>query len=84
MPKIDQAAVASVQMPVLSLTEQHRIGEELDEIQQSRALVATTAERQKRRSQALRRALLAVAFSGGLTARHADVEVIEELANDNP
>ena len=33
------------------------------------------------RAAALRRAILAAAFEGRLTGRHADMEVIEELAD---
>lgn len=50
-----------------------------DRLRDLDAMVASIADSQARTS-ALRRAVLAAAFSGKLTGRHTDAEVIEEIA----
>ncbi len=80
MPKIDQAAVADMKVPLPKLDEQRAIIDRLDGIRATSAALAASLQGQARRAAALRQALLAAAFSGKLTGRRTDDEVVEELA----
>lgn len=76
--KVNQQQLEHVVLPMPSLTEQHRIACEFTDLRatvekQRRAILSGT-----RRAEALRRALLAAAFSGGLTAS-GEAEAIEEM-----
>lgn len=73
MPKIDQAAIASMVIPLPALDQQGRITERVE-------LVTDAVESQRnhltgiqKRASTLRRSLLAAAFSGRLTST-TDVE----------
>lgn len=82
MPKIDQAAISSLLIPLPPNTETQAIlTERISQIEEAekRALSACLEARQ--RSDALRRTLLEAAFSGRLTGRSGDVKRVEELAN---
>lgn len=68
MPKIDQSAVGGTEIPVPDRETQERIVAQLESVSYgSRALIADLT-RQARKGAALRRAVLAAAFSGRLTA----------------
>lgn len=67
MPKIDQRAVADTLVPCPDLAAQMRAVNEIAEIEASFSGLQQQLQRQQRRSTALRRSLLAAAFSGRLT-----------------
>lgn len=81
MRNISQASLLSVSLPAKSRLEQERdarVYRDLDEqVSRQEAHIAALL----RRSEALRRALLAAAFSGRLTGRSSDRELMEELAD---
>ncbi len=80
MPKVDQTTVAAIDIPLPPLSHQRTIIEELEKTYFASTALATSLRSQEQRSNSLRRALLQAAFSGKLTGRHTDIEVIEELA----
>ncbi len=81
MPKIDQGALAAVQIPVPAVAEQRAVIDHLAAVNAATGALVTGVRAQDRRARLLRRALLSAAFSGKLTGRSTDQEVIEELAN---
>jgi type I restriction enzyme S subunit len=80
MPKIDQAAIGSTTVPVPDIDTQQMLLLRLGEVQSVRGRTNEAAKVAGTRAQVLRRALLAVAFSGRLTGRSSDLEVVEELS----
>jgi type I restriction enzyme S subunit len=79
--KINQKDVERVVLPLPTLTQQTNLAADVSAFQDfverlDRARTASVA-----RGQALRRALLAAAFSGRLIGRSTDAEVVEELAS---
>ncbi|GAA4123661.1 hypothetical protein GCM10022415_29050 [Knoellia locipacati] len=80
MPKIDQAAIAAVQIPVPNPRGQESIVNKLAEVESTLVVLLTTLRAQQRKSAALRRSLLRAAFSGSLAGRSTCDEVHEELA----
>ncbi len=67
MPKIDQAAIGSVLVPVPSVPVQQDIVSRVAEIEDASSQFTSEARTAGRRGERLRRALLAAAFSGRLT-----------------
>ena len=82
MRNISQSALKSVRLPLASVTEQAVAVAAFEDLELSIRRLAKVTAAQTSRSQALRRAVLAAAFEGELTGRHADDAVIEELADD--
>jgi len=80
MPKIDQAAIGSTTVPVPDIDTQRTLMLHLSEIQSVRERTNQAAKAAAARAQVLRRALLAAAFSGRLTGRTSDVEMVVEMA----
>lgn len=80
MPKIDQAAVGATAVPVPPRDIQDRLISELENAERSMTGLRLEVAKARRRGGTLRRAVLTAAFSGKLTGRHTDDEVIEELA----
>lgn len=80
MPKIDQQAIASVVLKVPPLSCQRELMSELSEIEQASSRLAQAANTARRQAQALRKALLDAAFSGRLTGRASDMDMVEEMA----
>lgn len=78
--KVNQKQLASVLIPVPSLPDQATISRKLTETREQTASLITSIEHAQGRALSLRRAILAAAFSGKLTGRYTDDEVIEELA----
>lgn len=81
MPKIDQSAISSTQLPVPSLETQRSAIGRMAEADSGMTGVLAALGIQQRRAASLRRALLAAAFSGRLTSRSSDAEAIEEVAD---
>ncbi|WP_275068432.1 restriction endonuclease subunit S [Plantibacter flavus] len=81
MPKIDQKAIAETLVPHPDLDTQVRAIEEIAEIETALANLQRQVERQKRRSSALRRSLLAAAFSGRLTGSSTQVSEATKMSN---
>ena len=81
MPKVDQRAVGETVIPLPPRDRQDEIVAHLDEMQDAGARMRDASVSALRRSAALRRAVLAVAFEGKLKGRHTDAEMIEEAAS---
>ena len=80
MPKIDQAAIGALEIPLPCLERQAAILRLAAGTIESTARLRAGAETALARSKNLRRALLAAAFSGHLTGAASDSDRIEELA----
>lgn len=80
MPKIDQAAIGALEIPLPSLADQERIVSQSAESTTALSRLRIAVEATQARSAALRRALLTAAFSGKLTGAPSDSDRIEELA----
>ena len=80
-PALNKRRIESIPIPVPPLGTQRRIVEELDAMAITTSYVRQACSAGLSRAAALRRAILAAAFEGRLTGRHADMEVIEELAD---
>ena len=79
MPKIDQAAIAAVQVPIPTAPQQLSIVDKLAEVKSARSSLLTTVRVQQRRAVGLRLGVLAAAFSGMLSGGQSDTEAIEEF-----
>jgi len=80
MPKIDQAAIASLQVPVpISLADQAQVTAEVLDAESSRRRLDGAIERASRQRAGLSQALLTAAFSGQLTSR-VTTDKIKEMA----
>jgi len=66
MPKIDQAAIADVRVPVPSRNEQQRRVEQMEAVDSSRDALLVDLDRAIKRAERLNRSLLEAAFSGRL------------------
>lgn len=82
--KVNQKQLMLVQVPVPTLDLQSTIAARASSSRRAIDTVAGTIESVERNSLALRRAMLAAAFSGKLTGRNTDEEVIEQLADVRP
>jgi len=78
MPKIDQAAIAAAVIPLPDRREQQRIIEQLNDAERALEVLRAELVRARRRGAALRRALLAAAFSGRLTGQARGIDHLEE------
>lgn len=78
MPKIDQATIAAAVIPVPELREQIRVLQQLQSAEVAVNSLRSELERISRKITALRRSLLAAAFSGRLTDRASDLDLAEE------
>lgn len=80
MPILNKGRFSKLQIPLPALAVQRRLVEDASTalIEADRLQAAVGAA--KRRADSMRRALLAAAFSGKLSGRRTDVEVIEEFA----
>lgn len=79
--KVNQQQLGSIRFPVPSILDQELMVKNLTEtVDGSRALRAELTA-VAGRGGALRRSLLAAAFSGKLTGRHTDAEIVEELTS---
>lgn len=83
--KVNQKQLGLVQLPVpSSLDIQSTIAAAANSSREAVDAIATSIESAERRSRALRQAVLAAAFSGKLTGRHTDNDVIEDLVSVPP
>jgi type I restriction enzyme S subunit len=80
MPKIDQATIGSTLVPIPDLEIQRSFIERVDEVELIKARTIGAEETGRSRGRLLRQALLAAAFSGRLTGRTSDMEIVEEMA----
>lgn len=74
--------LAQLQIPVPSLERQIAAIAELRQVRESVSRLQASISASAARGESLRRAVLAAAFSGGLTGRDSDAEVIDELAEE--
>ena len=79
MPKVDQGAIAALDLPCPSLEDQHRIVAEAGSRVASVRALSDAALMAQRRSLALRRGVLDAAFSGRLSGWLSGSESLEEL-----
>lgn len=77
MPKIDQRTVADALVPCPDTKRQLESVAQMSEIAEAAKALRGELEAQQRRSTALRRSLLAAAFSGRLTGTSKDLSVVE-------
>jgi type I restriction enzyme S subunit len=77
---LPQEKLREISIPVPSLHVQTEVLTRLEGLEASRVQVLEQGHRLALRSAALRRALLAAAFSGRLTGRSSDLDVAEEMA----
>lgn len=80
MRNISQSSLRKILLPAADPAGQEHAVQCFAAVQASMAAARSSIAVQRRRSSALRRSLLTVAFSGRLTGRLADVERVEELA----
>lgn len=81
---LSASRLKTIEFPIPPLVEQQWLVQAaLQRLQEVSRLLAAV-EGAQRRSSALRRAVLAAAFSGRLTGRRTDEEVIEEIAEARP
>lgn len=81
MPKIDQAAIAELEIPIPDLAVQHEIVQRGEQSRAESQRLSEALQASLTRSAHLRRALLAAAFSGKLTGAASDVDRVEELVD---
>ena len=79
MPKIDQEAVGSALVPVPPRGSQERILAQVGEADEGLRRLRAELDAAQHRSSALRRAVLAAAFSGRLTGASPDLSAVEEM-----
>lgn len=78
---LPQEKLRRIEIPVPPIGDQRELQAHAQEVERHVARQTDALDAAKRRSQALRRGLLAAAFSGSLTGRSTDDEVLEELAH---
>lgn len=78
---LPQEKLRLIEVPIPEPSVQAAALDELGEVAHSSERLSAELRAAKSRSQALRRAVLAAAFEGKLTGRHADADVIEEMAD---
>lgn len=81
MRNISQKALLQIQLPAVDLPTQREAVSRYSEIDASVRALHTELAQFRTRGVALRRAVLAAAFSAKLTGRHTDEGVIEEFAD---
>jgi type I restriction enzyme S subunit len=81
MPKVDQAAIGSLLIPVRPIGEQTAIIQRASAHAERADALLRAIQHAGQRSDTLRRALLAAAFSGRLTGRSSDLDRAEEMAS---
>lgn len=81
MRNISQASLRRILLPKADLDEQVKAMAGFIQIKSAIDRMRTELAFQERRSAALRRSLLAAAFSGQLTGRSSDTDLVEEMAD---
>ncbi|WP_166486635.1 restriction endonuclease subunit S [Blastococcus saxobsidens] len=84
MRNVSQKNLLSVRVPLASPEEQRSIVRRLADVRVGADRLAYELNRGRARADVLRRAVLEAAFSGRLTGRSADAEVVGELAEVAP
>jgi len=79
--KVNQAHVERVVLPVPTLDVQKAIVSSVGATDEQVRRLDLAARIAARRGDVMRRTILAAAFSGKLTGRHTDIEIIEELSH---
>lgn len=80
--KVNQSQLEAIRLPVPGIELQRKMLGSIMEVRATRDATLQAIDKIARRSSALRRAVLAVAFEGKLTGRQSDTEVIEEMAHE--
>lgn len=80
LASISRRTLSTMPIPVAPLGEQDRSLAEIDAILVSVSAAQESVASARHRSAALRRGLLAAAFSGRLTGRSSDLDLVEEMA----
>jgi len=80
MPKIDQEAIGSLQIPVPDLPAQAEVVAALASVDQANERLVRAIDMADQREHGLRRSLLSSAFSGDLPSSEPRVTEVEELA----
>jgi len=78
--KVNQKHLESVKIPVPSLDAQKVVSARVGEVAVAASRLGGELKLARERSRGLRQALLAAAFSGRLTGRSTDIEMVEEMA----
>lgn len=81
MPKIDQDAIGSTRIPLPSLDAQRTVVERVAEADAGLERLRQELHSAQRRASALRRSVLAAAFSGRLTGIRSSLPAVEPLVN---
>ncbi len=81
-PALNKARVQAIEMPVAPLATQRRLVTAFDSVTSASGRLVAATDRSRRKGESVRRALLAAAFSGRLTGRGSDIDVISELAEE--
>ncbi|MFI8357016.1 MULTISPECIES: restriction endonuclease subunit S [Streptomyces] len=82
MPKIDQAAISNVSLPVPPLSIQREIVKQVSALSGQVHLLAAEVARTERRARHLRQSVLRKAFSGGLVAQDSSDESAATLLGE--
>lgn len=77
---LSASRLKQVEFPVPSLEEQRELVQRADDFTDATARLSRAIGAAERRGNAFRRALLAAAFTGRLTGRSTDTEIVEEFA----
>lgn len=80
MRNVSQSNLLAVRVPLVSLAEQEAIVLPHTRVQEATVRLSKGLHLGRKRSTALRRALLDAAFSGRLLGRSTDTEIVEEIA----
>ncbi|WP_209307803.1 hypothetical protein [Geodermatophilus sp. DF01-2] len=80
MRNVSQKNLLVVRVPWVPEAEQEAIARRHTEVQEAAVRLSEGLRLGRERSKALRRALLEAAFSGRLTGRSTDTEIVEEIA----
>lgn len=78
--KVNQKHLASIDLPTPDLAVQREVCTRMALVRSTQERLATSLAVSARRSEALRRALLAAAYSGRLTGGASDMDMVEEMA----
>lgn len=80
VPQINGPQIRGLSLVAPPLEEQDRLVSVMDSNDEATGLLGSKIDHARARSERLRQALLAAAFSGRLTDRSTDMEIVEEMA----
>lgn len=82
--KVNQGHLNGIELPIPSMADQRRVVRRVTDVQDGEHRLAEALDQSMRRGASLRRALLDAAFSGRLTGRSTDSEIVDEIAAQQP